>query len=124
MAEDQKEKTLHIRYRNNPAYRSVHAGGAYGGVLPSTEIFLGIFSERTHFPESATVEINEETKQGVEKVQIEKGIVREMEIGLIMNVHVAKAIRQWLDEKIAFVEQVTADPKNAQIEIIGGRSEG
>jgi hypothetical protein len=123
MAEDQKTKILQIRYRNNPAYRSVHAGGAYGGVVPSGEIFLGIFSERTHFPESATVELDEQTSQGRETIQIEKGIVREVEVGLIMNLSVAKAIRQWLDEKIAFVEQVNSDPNSTRVEIIPGRSD-
>ena len=123
MGEDQKSKSLNIRYRNNPAYRSVHATGAYGGTLPNGEICLGIFSERTHFPESAIVEVDEQTKQGKETVQVEKGIVREMEVGIIMNLDVAKAIRVWLDDKIAFVEQAMADPKQMRIEVIGGKGE-
>jgi hypothetical protein len=69
------------------------------------------------------VDFNDQTGQGIETVQIEKGIVREMEVGLMMNLSVAKAIRQWLDEKIAFVEQVVADPAAKRVEIIGGRSE-
>lgn len=120
---DQKPLGLNIRYRTNPAYRSVYAGGAYGGIVPSGEIVLGIFSERPHFPESAIVEFNEQTKQGTETVQIEKGIVREMEVGVIMNLNVAKAVRQWLDEKIAFVEKTLADPNIKQIEITGAKSE-
>jgi hypothetical protein len=116
MEDDHK---IQIRYRNSPAYRSIHASGAYGGVIPTGDITLGIFSERNHFPESAIVAVSPETKQGTETVQVEKGIVREMEVGIIMNLSVAKAIRQWLDDKIAFIEANT-DP-NKRIEIAGAR---
>lgn len=118
VSEDQKPKVMNIRYRNNAAYRSVHASGAYGGIVPSGEIFLGVFSERNHFPECATVEFSDAGDQGIENVQVEKGIVREMEVGVIMNLNVAKAIKQWLDEKITLIEQAAADPNAKSIQIV------
>ena len=122
MAEvDSNTKSLSVRYRNNAAYRSVHASGAYGGAVPTGEIFLGIFSERTHFPESALVEFDEVTHQAKETVQVEKGIVREMEVGIIMNLEVAKSIHLWLQEKINFVEGMMASSE-PRVEVLGGKS--
>jgi len=118
------KKSIKVHYRSGQAYRSIHAGGAHGGALPSGDIFMGIFSERTNFPDCSVIELEREASgySGKEIVKIEQGLVREMEVGVFMNINVARSLRQWLDEKIAFIEQAMQDPTVPKdVMITGGK---
>jgi hypothetical protein len=123
--EDDKQ-SIKINYRSAQSYRVVHASGIHGGPLPSGEIFLSVFSERTNFPDSSVIQIEKDGSgfSGKEIVQIDKGLVREMEVGVLMNINVARALRQWLDEKIIFIERAMDDPNVPKnVMIAGGKGD-
>jgi hypothetical protein len=103
MSEQEKVsgRTIDISYRQAPNYRNVDAAGAYGGVTPTGEIFMGVYSQRVHFPESSVLELDSEGHPGEENFAVAKGIVREIEVGLTMDFDTAVAVHNWLAEKIS-----------------------
>jgi hypothetical protein len=103
MSEQEKasKKTLTISYRESPAYRNVHVSGAYGGLTPTGEIFMGVYSQRLHFPESSCVELPGNVGVAIEKdFKVSSGLVRDMEVGLTMDIDTAKAVYEWLKFKL------------------------
>ena len=105
---EQSEKiTLHFLKSN--FFRTIHVDGAFGGVTPHGGINMQLFSERFPIPTSTTHEMSghvfgpEIASERVSK----DGIVRELEVGIMMDLATARAMRDWLDRKIEKLEAVT-----------------
>lgn len=88
-------------------YRVVKADGVFGGLSPNGSFHLGIYSERTPYPQKMFHKVEgggigpEEIRKRIGR----KGILREMEVGISMDVAQAMVLRTWLDEKIKQYEQ-------------------
>ncbi|MGD1094924.1 MAG: hypothetical protein ABSB35_23390 [Bryobacteraceae bacterium] len=83
-------------------FRSIHADGVWGGVNGHLDIAMAFFSERPAIPQQITVPI-EDGKLGNELENKRVGrdaVIRDVEISVTMNVEVARAFHQWLDERI------------------------
>src|SRR5579864_2737365 len=91
-------------YRDSPAFRTVHASGAYGGITPSGDIFAAIYSERTEVPLSSYIDIDSTGKPGEEVANVSKAVVREVEVGVLLDLQTAKAFQVWLNNNIATLE--------------------
>jgi hypothetical protein len=107
MAEEDKNQKLRFVYKDSPAYRTVHVQGAYGGLTPTGQIFAGVYSERTDYPESSVLEIDP-TGHVVGKEQysgVSTTYVREVEVGLLMSLDTAKSFHSWLAERIKILEK-------------------
>ncbi len=94
-------------------FRSIHADGVWGGVNGHLDIAMAFFSERPAIPQQITVPI-ENGKLGNELEEKRIGrdtVVRDVEISVTMNVEVARAFRQWLDERIRAVDEINAKHK-------------
>ena len=105
-------KRIQFAYRESRSYRTIHVGGAFGGINTSGDIFAGIFSVRPHLPNSSFVDIDEAgTALGGEQHETTPGMVREVEVGLLMDLETAKAIRTWLNEKITTLESAIEQHK-------------
>ena len=88
-------------------YRVVKADGVFGGLSPNGSFHLGIYSERMPYPQQMFHKV-ENGNMGAEEVAKRtgrKGILREMEVGISMDVAQAMALRTWLDDKIKQYEQ-------------------
>ncbi len=100
---------LKVRYIKSNYFRVVHSDGAFGGFTPQGNIFMGIYNERAPIPD-ATFQAIEGGMLGKELVEHRQGgkdeIIRELEVGLTMDVNVAKALLEWLKEKIDVVEKI------------------
>jgi hypothetical protein len=100
MADD---KQLRFHYIKSASYRVVHVDGAHGGITPQGGIFAGIFSERLPIPLSVVHALKDDGSLGDEIMAERKsrdGVVREVEVGLEMNLHIAEQIHEWLGKKI------------------------
>lgn len=92
----------------SPLFRVVHADGAFGGMTPRGKIFLSFYNERFPIPTAMvhqvkpTGEVGEEIR---EEREGRKGIVREVDVGIEMDLTVAKSVVEWLQGKIAQVEK-------------------
>lgn len=100
---------VRFHYIKSNAYRVVHADGVVGGPTPSGLVHVSFFSERLPIPtvvDHAVSDIgggrgtlgNEIAREG------KKGVVREVEVGVVMTLDTAKLLRAWLDDNITRLE--------------------
>jgi hypothetical protein len=86
-------------------FRVVHADGAIGGITPNRSIFLSLFSERGAIPQMVVQEMNSDGTLGVEKKRVGKdGLVREVEVGVMLSGPAAKRIAQWLLKQVQILD--------------------
>ena len=78
-------------------FRVVHVDGVWGGVTPSTQnIAVGFFSERLPIPTLVKHQLKEGGAVGKEiDRDTRTGVVREMEVELIMNKATAMTFLEW-----------------------------
>ena len=89
-------------------YRVVKADGFFGGLSPNGSLHLGVYNERMPYPQKMFHKVEGGT-MGPEEISKRigrTGILREMEVGVSMDVTQAIVLRNWLDEKIKQYEQL------------------
>lgn len=92
-------------------FRVVHADGAWGGVTPQLKIHMDIYNERQPIPRSMRSRvvgdrIGEEIRDAREG---KEGVVREVEVGVVMDVVVAEQVVAWLTERIALARKLMSE---------------
>src|SRR5260370_19203370 len=95
-------------HQKGSLFRIVHVDGSIGGLTPSLDLFVSVYNQRAPIPQVTVQEISEEGVLGDEILadrQTKEGIVREVEVGLIMNLQTAKVFHQWLTDKIGLAEK-------------------
>lgn len=100
--------SVEFHYQKSMHFRTIHADGAIGNVTPGRYIQMAIYSERLSIPKRTVHELKPEGGLGEvieEQTDSLKGVVREMEVNVLMSVGVAKAIYTWLQERIGQLEQ-------------------
>ena len=112
-AGDQLPSSITLSYIKSNYFRVVHADGAIGGFTPRGEIFVSLYSERAPLP-NVTVQAVENGQLGKEIIEQRKGsegegILRELEVGVVMDLNVAKSLVTWLEERIKVAEQMRSD---------------
>lgn len=103
------DKKVKFDYIKSNFFRVIHADGVWGGIGPTlNDIKMVFFNERPAIPQQVTHEI----KDGVlgEEIKEERvsrnSIIREVEVNVIMNIHVARAVKKWLEDKINAIEHL------------------
>lgn len=100
-------------YEKGKYFRVAHVDGAIGGLTPTREIFLSVYSQRTALPQIVEQQITPEGRLGAVVDTVGKqGIFREMEIGMIMTAEVANQIAEFLMQHARAAEKST--PATAQ----------
>lgn len=106
---DAAPKTLTFRYLKSPMFRVIHVDGVWGGLTGRADIHMVIYSERPSIPDSMTHQIEDDGTIGdVIKVQTIGGVVREVEADIIMDYPTAKALHEWLTDKVNRIEEMVA----------------
>lgn len=101
------------RYVQSPYFRVIHGDGVWGGTTPAGFVQMAFYSETFGTP--AEIQYKLKRDHTVEESKVtRKGIKREVEIEIILSVDVAKAIRDWLDDKIAKTEAQLLEARKAQ----------
>jgi hypothetical protein len=94
-------KEILVHYIKTPSYRTYHVDGAYGGITPNGNIYCEFFIDRNVTPKSIVYNINDKGRLGKPKKVIgKKGIVREIECGIAVDIRTARALKNWLEDKI------------------------
>lgn len=95
---------VEIDFIKSNLYRVVRGDGVFGGLSPNGSIHLGFYSERVPYPQKIFHKVDGGVLQP-EDVDKRHGrtanILREMEVGVSMDIGQAMVLRTWLDEKIA-----------------------
>ncbi|MGR3317361.1 MAG: hypothetical protein ACUZ8O_02615 [Candidatus Anammoxibacter sp.] len=95
--------TIDMHYIKGVDYRSIHVDGAFGGITNKGFLHISLFAERIAIPQQVTYKISPDGLLGdevIEKRKGKKGVVRQLEIDLMMNEDTARDFRVWLDEKL------------------------
>ena len=104
--------TVMFHYIKSNHFRTIHVNGAFGGFSPDGNIFLSVFSERPVLPDVTVLTVESNGQLGKEIMDQRKGlqgVVRELEAGLAMDIRTAKAVVDWLNERIKIAESLTAE---------------
>jgi hypothetical protein len=105
MSENLPPATVKFHLIKGNFFRVIHADGAIGGITPSGEIFLSLFSERGAIPQLIEQAINADGSLGEEiKKSGKDGIVREIEVGVVLSAKAAKGIAEWLAKQAQILE--------------------
>lgn len=116
----QTPPAIEFNYIKSSHFRTVHADGVMSNGTPRGNLFLGFYSERFPLPDSQTFEINEEGKivgEIVEKRKINSnGVMREVEVGIILDVEVAKVLILSLSQLIRQAETIEAQAESSETE--------
>ena len=86
-------------------FRVIHMDGAFGGLSPTgMGIHVAIYNERRAIPTKTVQAINPDGSLGTEfldRRQVRKAFVREIEADLVLDLRTAITLQHWLTEKIA-----------------------
>lgn len=94
-------RNLPIKYKKSSSYEIYHADGAMGQWTPRSNLSIDFYVERASIPEMLIHEITKEGKLGnVIEQRGDKGVSRERQFGVIMNIQTAVELRDWLTNKI------------------------
>ncbi len=100
------EITFHFKKSN--LFRVIHVDGAVGNLTPKGNVFMTMYSERASLPDWARHQIVEGGRIG-EQAELHTeslGIMRELEVGMIIDLPTAKALISWLSNMINQAESL------------------
>ncbi len=107
--------SIAFHYQKSPFYRTVHTDGVWGGLTPRGYIAMTLFAERNPIPRQLHYAVSPEGALGEETDRVQKdGIIREAAVTAMMDVKLAKALRDWLQEKIDQAEAIAKTKEQAE----------
>ena len=100
---------MSFSYIKSKMFRVVHADGSIGNLTPKNDIFMSFYNERHPIPDKLVFDIADDGKLGKEKVEQRvsstDGILREMEVGVVMDLAFARDLSLWLTKIIQQAEE-------------------
>lgn len=108
------DQIVKYKYKFSEEYNPVYVNGAHGGVAPQGEIILNFYLERHSIPRQQAYFVQDGRLAG-ESVDdalprdYRDGFVRYIETGVVLNLKVAKDIRDFLDSHISFLENISPE---------------
>jgi len=107
----QMKTTLKFKYKFPENFNPTYTNGVYGGIAPQGEIVMNFFFERPPLPYVENLQLGEEGQAVTPPTVIDPNdfdynVIRFVSSGVIMNLDSAKAIHNWLGQKIQILEQM------------------
>lgn len=93
---------IQFNFIKSSLFRVVHADGIFGGLTPSGGLFMSFYGERFPIPTAISHELKGTELGGEIMTEREGriGIIREVEVGVQLDLRVAKSLVTWLQSKI------------------------
>ena len=98
---------IEFHFTKSNDYRTVHVDGAWGGVTPQGNISMGLFSERRDVPSAVRFRVAGQVLQELAR-QGQQNNIREMQVEVVLNLGVARAVASWLMEHVTAAENMLA----------------
>ena len=81
--------------------------GAIGGLTPRGSVHMAIYSEKSAIPREQEFHVSDQGQLGkLQETVSREGIIRELEVDVIMDLESARNLKTWLDENIKTLEKV------------------
>jgi hypothetical protein len=93
---------IQFHYLKSGQFRIIHSDGAWGGIMPDGNLLIGFYNQRPPIPDLTVQEINANGTLGPEIPEAgigKRGIVREIEAGIVLSAESVDNLMQWLIEK-------------------------
>lgn len=97
------DPTVNFDYIKSTQFRVIHVDGAIGGITPSGNVHISLYSERPAIPKQVVHNVKANGTLGDEigeKRVSRGGIVREMDVDVVMSIAAAETLCSWLQQKI------------------------
>lgn len=101
-------KRVTIEYIKSQSFRVIHADGAIGGVTPSGNVHLALYSERAAIPRTLVHEANDDGSLGnpiPEETIVRPGLIREMDVDVILTRPAVEGLLKWLTDRMKDLEE-------------------
>ena len=108
---DERPTSVQFHYIKSNSFRVVHTDGFIGSLTPSGYIHMASYSERPAIPQLITQRLSESGLGETESTTGRDGIVREIDIDLVMSLDVARSMRDWINERIDELERALGGAK-------------
>jgi hypothetical protein len=113
--------SISFKYIFKYDYNPVYINGAHGGVSPRGEIVANFYLERQPLPNEITHAINPDGTIGADIIEVDPEnlnniIVRYVSSGVVLNHQNAKALHNWLGDKIAELERLMLTREEQSVE--------
>ncbi|MBW1925403.1 MAG: hypothetical protein JRF59_09100 [Deltaproteobacteria bacterium] len=101
-----------IKYVHPDNLRDFYINGAWGGITPRHEIYMHVYSERQAIPKDHTFKIMPDDSLKEQKLSTGADVVRLIQASLVMDIHTATSLRDWLDKMIHAIQQRTGGERD------------
>jgi hypothetical protein len=91
---------IRFRFIKGNFFRVIHADGARGGIDPRGHIQFALYNERRPIPRVTAMEVRDGQPTPERIEEEEPGMVREVEVEIIMELDTAVSFHRWLGDKI------------------------
>lgn len=109
--DDPTIRSIDFHFIKSNYFRVVHCDGVWGGATPLGQLVLNVYSERQPIPVKVTTDITRDGTKVKEVREVKDGIVREVEVELVLNLETAKSLTAWLERHTKNLERIL-DMKN------------
>jgi hypothetical protein len=101
-SDDSSKKRIQFDFIKAPGYRLIHADGAWGGLTTQGYVYMALYAERPSIPQSVVGTVSDDGNfvEISEERIARQAVIRDVEVGVLMDIDTAVALRKWLDEKI------------------------
>ena len=106
-----QDKNIRFHFKKSNLFRVVHADGAWGGLTPELDVFFTLYNSRPPIPEILVHPVQEDGTLGpdIPALNVSKdGIVREVEVGIIMKPQHVQALIDFLKGRLEQLEKIQA----------------
>ena len=112
MTEKSEPDRVRFDYIKSSLFRVISADGVVGGLTPRLDIHMDFWSERFPIPKQVIHSLMSDGALGPEiksERTTRETIIREVEAGVVLNIETAKALRDWLVERISEAEKILVE---------------
>lgn len=104
-------------YIKSNFFRVVHGDGIFGGLSTQGKVFFTVYSERPSIPQQMVYQINENRVGDEDRTKrVDRdAVIREAEVGVLMDLDKAKSFHAWLGDKIATLEKAKPDENDKKV---------
>ena len=116
-------KEIRFNYLKSAHFRVAHVDGVIGNITPKRQIFFAFYNERVSLPDFLVHNVKEDGSLGniAKSETTSPGLVREMDMGFVIDIETAKSLSVWFSSMISQAESLE---KKLRIEIANGDFNG